>query len=187
MGGGIEGQQLSPECALIHLDVWNNAHLFWHPLCRFDQNWLNTNLLLSEATQNKHSSAKYLSDTQPNNSLQDYLFSSLRRSLVSDMGLNFLNIFHGANATKHTYSSNSHLQRSVFINILLDKIVTNSFSVNDQAILNKLIFLFSGQKLTGKFITPCINPPIEQYPEYNRRIEILKFKIALASKLSNNK
>lgn len=190
--GGIEGFDLTEEDnAFIHIDVWNNAHCFWHYGNRpIDTNWLDYQPLLEDAKREYQEMGNYnveLKDgLRKSFELEDYFFIRLNRMCQnSDMGLVFRNFNDGVNVTKWK-DNYCFLYRTTFLEIIVRKIVREQWTEKYQNILNKLICLYGGQGIIGKQITPSTYLYVEQCADYKQRINALKFQLTLAEKLQHN-
>lgn len=179
--GGIEEEPLETDCALIHLDVWNNAHLYWHYLNRpYVSGWLGVEGLLSKAQKEE----KLFSERGWKQT--DYLFYCIRDAFQqTDFGLVFRNMIKGqSNCAGGDPEKHCFLERGRFMEIILDKIATGTWTAGDQSIVDKLVCLYSGQMITGRVIMPSNTIYPEQYPNYKQRLEILNLTLGIAKKLN---
>ena len=195
--GGIKDHNLSPNCALIHKEVWDNAHSYWNYHNRKNgPNFFNLNHLLEE-TNKKFKQEEYFrsiheKEDNPDNpnkryvyTIKDCMYYIMRDMFTqTDEGLVFRTILDSKNHNvTNVPESYCFLERSAFTEILMDKILENKEQENIQDIIYKLTCLYSGQMITGKQIAPCLQPNVEQYPTYKQRIKLLRFTSGLATKL----
>jgi hypothetical protein len=176
--GGIEGHNLSPNIAVIHIDIWNNAEMYWHDLnSKYGWNFLD----VEKAKQS--GAKKYGGDKGWTES--DYLFYALSQQFTGrDEALVFRNIIDGKEDAIPHAKELCFLYRSKFMEIILQRILSGEWdNEQDMRVIHKIICLYSGQMITGKFISPSIDPHIEQYPDYKQRIKIMTKHLQLARKL----
>jgi len=188
MVGGIDGIELSPNVALIHLSVWENAELYWHKQNnKIGENFIDVNYIIEKAMssyemeiklQNICPSIKYIMTKQ------DCVYNAIGECIQdSDEGLVLRDMLESKNDNVTNLPENlSFLHRSTFAKVLIDKMIIG-WTEQDQDTLYRLICLYSGQMITGKFIAPSNQPYIEQYPDYKQRIKLLNFHSGLAKKL----
>ena len=186
--GGIEEENLDSNCALIHYDVWNNAHIYWHKENRpYTKDWLNPEKALEQAKRDKDFKEKY-PDIVPKETWKDtdYLYHYLKDQLQKTcFGLVFREMVDTKeNVQGGDPDKESFLGRSPFMEIVLEKILAGQWKKIEPT-LAKLICLYSGQMITGRYIGPCQEPHVEQYPKYEQRIKTLEFSLALAKKLAS--
>ncbi|MFA5311708.1 MAG: hypothetical protein WC375_00150 [Methanomassiliicoccales archaeon] len=181
MSGGIEGKTLSCRAALIHIDIWNNAEMYWHTENRKSGcNFLNVELAKQKALNEKEF---YKEDKKWTDN--DYLFYALREQFnKTDEGLVFRELIESEeDATPHPKEL-CFLFRGQFMEAILRSILSEEWdNERDMKVLHKIVCLYSGQMLTGKFIGPSNDPYIEQYPGYKQRIKIMSKHLAIARKL----
>lgn len=184
-GGGIEGEDLTPCCALIHKEVWDNAPAYWHYMNRRNgPDFLDIPTILDKAK--KEASSSYAMRFHRTWSETDYVYYYLRQQLdKTDEGLVSRVFVEGKDISRHTKKF-CFLERGAFMEIVCKKILEGTYGDVEKDIFYRLACLWSGQMLTGKFIMPSIDPYIEQYPMregYEKRIELLNFSCQVARNL----
>lgn len=197
-GGGIEGFNLSPNCALIHKTVWDNAPLFWHYLNRNKgPNFLNIPHILKKAKERLNGELKLLAVDPTAFSyrynyiytIQDHIFDTLKDAWSmggNDLALTLRDMLDGKKDNVTNMPDQlSFLHRSAFGQLLVTKIAQN-WTEQDQDTLYRLVCLWGGQSVTGRHIAPCLEPFVEQYPEYKQRIKLLTFFKKLATQLQKD-
>jgi len=179
--GRIKDSNLDFEnAAIIHLDIWNNAELYFHKENRQDP--FSLYKLLPEVLKDakKEFNSPYLDKGW---TYKDYLYYHLDKQLhKTDYGIYLKGFSFHARAITHKENF-SFLDRSKLMEIILDKIENETYSPEDDKILIKIISLFSGQMLLGRNIMPSGTTDIEQCPEYGQRIKLMNLHLKLARKL----
>lgn len=190
--GGIEGHDLSPNIALIHKEVWDNAEIYWHyKNSKYGVGFLNMTYILESASKQFNNNKK-LNETHPdldfdrNWILNDYIYYILRNELTNtDEGLVLREMLDAKNNNVTNIDDKCcFIHRSTFGQILTEKVITG-WTKEDDVILHKLVCLYSGQMITGKLICPSNSPNIEQYPEWKQRIKVMEFALKVANGFYN--
>lgn len=204
-GGGIETEQkeiLPKFCAIMHRDVWDNAEMYWHhlnnqsPLCLAER---DVKEILDRALKEKEM-CKLLArgevrENKEKWTTEDYVYHALdfyqQYMATTDYWLVLRYLFDSKNVSRAgRKKGNCFLQRNKFAQIICKKIANNDWKQQDLETLTKIISLFGGEKIIGKYIAPSEpngSPYIEQYPEYQQRIKTLDFSIKLAKKLQKDR
>lgn len=195
MGGGIEGHELSPNSALIHLAVWNNAENYWHSENRkCGANFLNISRIVENAKK-EETSTKMIESIRDRSgepkryswTPNDFIFYALEHSLQdSDEGLVLKDLMDAKKLVGDIPEDHCFLHRGAFAETLCDRI-RNGWSASDRETLYKLVCMYSAQMITGRQISPSSHPYIEQYPDYKQRIKSLRFTLDLARKLEKDR
>jgi len=192
--GGIEGHDLSPNVALVHKEVWDNAEMYWHYGNRkYGVGFLKMKYILDKAAR-EFDHNKKLNETYPDSdfdcnwTLNDYVEYSLRNELTNtDEGLVLREMLDAKNNNVTNLDEKyCFIHRSAFGQLLTEKIIAG-WTEEDDVILHKLVCLYSGQMITGKFICPSNSPYIEQYPEFKQRIKVMKFALKVTNGFYNIK
>lgn len=181
MGGGVEGHDLTPDVALVHLAVWENAEMYWHE----ENNHFGWNFLeIERAKEKAKKNMEYARDDKDWTD-SDYLFYALRDQFThTDEGLVFRELLWGKKDALPHPDNLSFLYRSKFMEIILQRILSGEWNhEQDMRVVHKLVCLYSGQMMTGKYIAPSLNPMVEQYPKYQQRIRIMRKHLELARQL----
>lgn len=185
MVGGIEGFELSPQVALVHKEVWENAEAYWHVENKKSGiNFFDTKRLREEGEKSFQIDVKTGYAEKRKWSVTDYIFYGFNKELqTTDEGLVLLNMLESKNGNVTNLPENlSFIHRSAFGQLLVEKIIAG-WTEADALTLYRMVCLYSGQRLTGKQISPSNQPFIEQYPDYKQRIKLLRFTSGLASRL----
>lgn len=183
--GGIEGELLSPNCALFHREVWDSAELYWHVENRkYGRGFLDFEFILSQAQERDESEKKLRAmGFRPEAyewTLADQVWYVLESQLTkTDEGLTLREML---NSKKHNVTGVPEdlcfLERSTFGELLVQKILAGWTAV-DAEVLYRLVCLWCGQSLTGRQIIPSVHISIEQCPTYRQRIKIAKLHAQL--------
>lgn len=186
MGGGIEELDLSPNVALIHKEVWENAEIYWHRMNRKSgPDFLDTARILEEAKRRmKMETRLFLPDQKHQWTLADYVYGEIfHRESDTDESLTLRNMMDSKNGNvTNLPESLCFIHRSSFGQIVAEKII-NGWTEEDSLTLYRLVCLYSGQMMTGKHIAPSNQPHVEQYPDYKQRIKVRRFASGLATRL----
>jgi len=186
MGGGIEGFDLSPNIALIHKEIWENAEIYWHRMNRKNgPHFLDTVRILKDAKRRMEAEAEdLLSKGEKPWTLADYVYYEIyNRQSDTDESLTLRNMMDGKNSNVTDLPENlSFIHRTAFGQIIAEKII-NGWTELDSLTLYRLVCLYSGQMMTGKHIAPSNQPHVEQYPDYKQRIKVRRFASGLATRL----
>ena len=187
-GGGIEGQCLSLNSALIHRAIWDDAESYWHYMDRkAGRNFLDFKSAMEKAkneaeSDRRHKEAGIKPHWGNEMSPTDYLFYSLRHYYnETDEGLMLQEILHAKNFNFTGIPEGlNFLQRSEFMEIILKKVIEGTWTEIDQDNLYKMVMLYGGQMITGRQIAPSNQPYVEQFPEYKQRISLMSKHLKMA-------
>jgi hypothetical protein len=194
MGGGIEGLELTPNVALIHKEVWDNAPMFWHwENAKRGPNFLDVPHVLKEA-QERFNLDQKLIELHPDYAqtsrdgyvytMEDHVFDALRDQLnKTDEALTLRDMLTSKNNNvTNVPKSLCFLERSTFGQLIVQKMI-QGWTEQDMDTLYHLVCLYSGEMITGRQISPSNQPYVEQYPNYKQRIKVLTFLKKLAVNL----
>ena len=188
--GGIDTDDfdhptLTPDCALVHWDVWQNASKYWHSLNRKTASiWMDIEAVKTEALKEKGWRGELKIMEEANWSDKDYFYNQFREHLnKTDYGLTFRNMIEGKDITGHP-DKYCFLERNKFMDEICERVMSGQWRNKDILVLNKLICLYSGEMVTGRAIRPSRDVCPEQYPNYKQRIRLLEFTTGLAKKMN---
>lgn len=142
---------------VILREVWNNAELFWHPWNKNNGLHLNPEEILDYAKA-KMESHKLLDAKLPEatekfmrGDLADYVALGIRINRIGDYNY----ILDQLNDTEPTHGIGNLLcERGPLLETICQKIINGTLDKEAISHLEKIICLWSGSTLTGKFITP---------------------------------
>ncbi len=182
--------------AMIHWDIWKNAEKYWHREnmpCTDD--WFDVKNLVKTAEAEIKVFREIGMDEYKNWTLSDGMYWQLmRNSHHHDFRHTFMKMCdskellpHRAALTEEQRNGSCFLDRSAFMEVILQKIINKDWKKKDQIILNKVVSLIGGQMLLGHYLLPSNELYVEQCPEYDQRIEIMERHLELAKKLKRRR